>query len=262
MEMRCGVMKQPKVKRWTLAPDWGAHAPRVMAIARPRSRTFLRQNISARRRNQHARARALPRKYRAFTLIELLVVITIIVILMGLLFPAFRGVQDQAKKTQAKNDLTQIVTAVSAYYTEYGRYPTSAATDAAATYGPGGSTTENGGLFNELRATGTLTLNTRQIVFINPPDAKDQNTARSGIKNSTGGYYDPWGTEYAIALDADYDNQITPNPYGGSGGAGSSPIRQGAIAWSLGKDTKLGNNGDNVFKNASGVQSDDVISWQ
>src|SRR6202043_2158536 len=85
----------------------------------------------------------------AFTLIELLVVITIIVILMGLLFPAFRGVQDQAKKTQAKNDLTQIVTAVNAFYTEYGRYPTSAATDATATYGPGGNT--NDALFNELR---------------------------------------------------------------------------------------------------------------
>lgn len=60
---------------------------------------------------------------RGFTLIELLVVITIIVILMGLLFPAFRGVQDQAKRTQAKNDLSQIVTAVNAYYTEYGKYP-------------------------------------------------------------------------------------------------------------------------------------------
>ena len=56
------------------------------------------------------------RRSHAFTLIELLVVITIIVVLMGLLFPAFRGVQDQAKRTQAKNDLTQIVTAVNAYY--------------------------------------------------------------------------------------------------------------------------------------------------
>src|SRR5713226_5861854 len=59
----------------------------------------------------------------AFTLIELLVVITIVAILIGLLFPAFRGVQDQAKKTQAKNDLMQIVTAVNAFYTEYGKYP-------------------------------------------------------------------------------------------------------------------------------------------
>ncbi len=60
---------------------------------------------------------------RAFTLIELLVVITIIVVLMGLLFPAFRSVQDQARRTQAKNDLTQIVTAVNAFYTEYRKVP-------------------------------------------------------------------------------------------------------------------------------------------
>ena len=60
---------------------------------------------------------------RAFTLIELLVVITIIAILMGLLFPAFKGVQTQAKRTQAKNDLTQLVNGINAYYTEYGKYP-------------------------------------------------------------------------------------------------------------------------------------------
>ena len=201
-----------------------------------------------------------PTGENGFTLIELLIVIAIIVILMGLLFPAFKGVQDQAKRTQAKNDLTQIVTAVNAFYTEYGKYPTAATTDATATYGPGGSTTENGGLFTELRAT-TSALNTRQIVFISPPDAKDQNSPRSGIKSSTGGYYDPWGTEYAVALDANYDNSTT-NPYGSSGGAGVDPIQQGVIAWSLGKDTKLGNNGNNVYKTSGGVQSDDVISWQ
>src|SRR2546429_2713829 len=60
---------------------------------------------------------------RAFTLIELLVVIAIIAILVGLLFPAFKAVQNQAKQTQAKNDLTQIVNAVNAFYTEYGKYP-------------------------------------------------------------------------------------------------------------------------------------------
>jgi len=43
---------------------------------------------------------------RAFTLIELLVVIAIIIILAGRLFPALRGAQNQAKRTQAKNDLT------------------------------------------------------------------------------------------------------------------------------------------------------------
>src|SRR6266404_4619131 len=90
------------------------------------------------------------RSIQAFTLTELLVVITIIVVLLGLLFPAFQGVQNQAKKTQAKNDLAQIVTAVNAFYTEYGRYPTAATTDASATFGPGGAST-NDVLFNELR---------------------------------------------------------------------------------------------------------------
>jgi type II secretory pathway pseudopilin PulG len=170
--------------------------------------------------------------------------------LMGLLFPAFKGVQDQAKRTQAKNDLTQIVTAVNAFYTEYGKYPTTATTDATATYGPGGAITENGSLFSELRAT-TTALNTRQIVFINPPDAKDQTNPRSGIKTSTSGYYDPWGSEYAVAMDADYNNQVA-NPY--SANAGATPnLQAGVIAWSLGKDKTQGTD----FK-----ASDDVISWQ
>src|SRR6266478_6203181 len=189
-------------------------------------------------------------KEQGFTLIELLVIIAIIAALIGLAFPVFQGVLDRAKKVQAKNDLTQIVTAVNAFYTEYGRYPTTATTDATATYGPGGSTTENGSLLSELRAT-TIALNTRQIVFISPPDAKDQTNPRSGIKTSTGGYYDPWGSEYAVALDADYNNQVA-NPY--TSNAGATPnLQNGVIAWSLGKDRVQGTD----FK-----ASDDVISWQ
>src|SRR6476660_8488886 len=86
---------------------------------------------------------------RAFTLIELLVVIAIIAILIGLLFPAFKAVQNQARQTQAKNDLTQIVTAVNAFYTEYGKYPVSGTVEV--TFGPGGSPNNNEILFRELR---------------------------------------------------------------------------------------------------------------
>ncbi len=63
------------------------------------------------------------RAHGAFTLIELLVVIAIIAVLIGLSVPAYQGVQNTARKTQAKNDLVQIVTAVNAFYTEYGKYP-------------------------------------------------------------------------------------------------------------------------------------------
>src|SRR5207302_5653728 len=119
---------------------------------------------------------------RAFTLIELLVVIVIIAILMGLAFPAFQAVQNQAKKTQAKNDLVQIVSAVNAYYTEYGKYPVSTTTPDT-TYG---ATPTNEGLFNVLRSVGAAADNPRGIVFISPPDAKDANNPRGGISTAPG----------------------------------------------------------------------------
>jgi prepilin-type N-terminal cleavage/methylation domain-containing protein len=52
---------------------------------------------------------------QAFTLIELTVVILIIAILVGAIFTAGQGVIDRARKTQAKNDVTQIVTAVTLF---------------------------------------------------------------------------------------------------------------------------------------------------
>src|SRR5947209_8124683 len=193
---------------------------------------------------------------RAFTLIELLVVIAIIAILIGLLFPAFKGVQNQARQTQAKNDLTQIVNAVNAFYTDYGKYPISGTTDV--TFGPGGSPTTNETLFTELRgctaATGSCpaaaTINTRQIVFISPPDVKNAASPKSGIGTTTGTgqYFGPWGNNYTVRIDGDYNNQVT-NPYGGSGGAGSSPLQLGVIAWSLGQDQTLGTNNNGVFTN-------------
>jgi prepilin-type N-terminal cleavage/methylation domain-containing protein len=201
----------------------------------------------------------------AFTLIELLVVIVIIAVLMGLAFPVFQAVMNQARKTQARNDLTQIVTAVNAFYTEYGKYPV---------VGDDTPIASTGDLFYTLRALarGTANLNDaanpRKIVFLNVPDAKDQNSPRSGIKTSDGQWIDPWGSTYKVTIDGTYDDQI-PNPYGPAGGAGSDPIRQGVIAWSFGKNGALGGGkaASSNFANESGTagaytNSGDVISWQ
>jgi len=207
-----------------------------------------------------------PHHANAFTLIELLVVIGIIAILMGLLFPAFKAVQNQARQTQAKNDLTQIVNAVNAFYTDYGKYPISATTDT--TFGPGGNPTTNQTLLTELRgctaAAGSCpaaaTINTRQIVFMSPPDVKNSTSPRSGIGTTGGGnigqYFDPWGSNYVIRIDGDYNNQVA-NPY--TMNAGANPLALGVIALSLGAD-QLGGVGS-ADKNA-GTASDDVISWQ
>ena len=206
---------------------------------------------------------------RAFTLIELLVVMAVIIILASLLFPALRGAQEQARRTQAKNDLTQIVTAVNAFYTEYGKYPGASADDTAII--------PNNTLFDILRnmtgaAQGNVS-NPRGIIFISPPYAKDLNNPRSGIapQNVTaivggvptvtipiGSFVDPWGTPYRAAIDTGYDNQIAPNPYTANTGAGPSPLNIGVIAWSAGKDGKApDNSGTPTF-----TDSDDVVSWQ
>jgi prepilin-type N-terminal cleavage/methylation domain-containing protein len=191
------------------------------------------------------------RRSRAFTLIELIVVIAIIAILIGLLFPAFRAVQDQAKRTQAKNDLTQIVNAVNAYYTDYGKYPLM--TDDSII-------TNNAALMNVLRGL-DATNNPRQIVFISPPYVKNDTAGnrRSGVSPTDGQYYDPWGVRYVIRIDGNYDNQL-PNPY--SLNAGPATLAIGVIAWSFGTDGQSGSvPGPAADKNA-GNASDDVISWQ
>jgi prepilin-type N-terminal cleavage/methylation domain-containing protein len=194
------------------------------------------------------------RNRAGFTLIELLIVIAIIAVLAGFAFPVFQGVQDRAKKVQAKNDLTQIVTAVNAYYTEYGKYPI--ATDDTPL-----DATKSADLFYTLRAISggsanqNNAANSRQIVFLSPAEDTAKANPRGKI-GSDGRFYDPWGTAYNVAIDGTYDTDID-NPYSPDTGAGPAAIHQGVIAWCYGKDQKIGNNGDKKFTN-----SDDVISWQ
>ncbi len=218
----------------------------------------------------------------AFTLIELLVVITIIIVLMGLLFPAFRGAQDQAKRVQAKNDESQIVTAVNAYYTDYGKFPVDDSKQGYDTLlGNPGGLYDNALIFNVLRAipdsnwNSANKLNLRQVVYFNGANAKDptnpksgfatQDTTSNGSTIKTGGFVDPWGSEYLVSVDSDYDgwtmdfiaySDLTYTTR--TGGAGTWPaVSATCISSSWGKDNKWGTNGDGKFRN-----SDDVLSWQ
>ena len=201
-----------------------------------------------------------PHHAPAFTLIELLVVIAIIAILIGLLFPAFKAVQNQARQAQAKNDLTQIVNAVNAFYTEYGKYP-SVTADTIITIS---STPTHADIMCTLRAVScgantSNAVNTRQIVFIGPPDAKDQTNPRNGIKTSDNQWYDPWGTPYLMEIDGGYNNAVA-NPYTANAGAAPN-LSIGVIAWSLGIDKAGATAAASGDKN-TGTYDDDVISWQ
>ena len=213
----------------------------------------------------------------AFTLIELLVVIAIIVVLMGLLFPVVSAVREQGRKVQAKNDITQILNAVKAYYTEYGKYPVDPSTIAGTTDMSFGQHPTNGGGNNcvvidvlrnnispTLSASGTTVaaLNPRQIVFLEAPSVKDESAPKAGVSTTSsagvvGIWYDPWGTQYNLALDVNYDNQIDKLVHGYND-TNFSTINTGILLWSYGKDkVQGGKSSANVY-----AGSDDVISWQ
>ena len=214
--------------------------------------------------------RIVGRPPHAFTLIELLVVIAIIAILIGLLFPAFSAVQNQGRKTQAKNDLTQIVTAVNAFYTEYGKYPLPAGTTTDTTYGPGAGGS-NKDLFYTLRAVAlganlNNVINTRQIVYLSPKSGQrggiaTQNATINGISVVIDDFVDPWGIPYNVAIDGNYNNivrapnytDLAVNYVTATDTSGDIGVRTGVIGWSYGKDQA---------RAASFTGSDDVISWQ
>lgn len=207
-------------------------------------------------RFSHARFR------RGFSLIELLVVITVIAILLALLFPVFTGVQDQAKRVQAKNDLAQIVTAVNAFYYEYGQYPSAVQTgnDGADFFADGDNA--NNTLFDILRGNpsngNVQTYNPKAIAFFQPAIAKDLANPRSGI-GGDGRLYDPWGSCYRVRMDNNYSATVE-NPY--SGNAGFNPIQLGVIAWSIGKDLDGAKTATGGGDKKTGTFHDDVISWQ
>ncbi len=228
----------------------------------------------------------------AFTLVELLVVISIIIILAGLLFPAFGAAQERAKKVQASNDEQAIINAVKNYSTEYGKMPITSLQANAATDtvydDKDGATYVNGQLMNILLGKphddkgnygGTAyTYNPRQIVFLEVKGVKDNKAPKNGVVTDladTANYsrwYDPWGTPYCVWIDADYTNQIEnfSGVYSDNDPNGNKqlPIPTTVAVASAGKDQAFGKlsgtasgkapfAGDKQF-----LGHDDVISWR
>jgi prepilin-type N-terminal cleavage/methylation domain-containing protein len=130
-----------------------------------------------------------------FTLMELLMVMAVIGILAGILFPAATSAMNAAKKTTAKNQAVQIATAISAYETEYGRFPTNA------------SGQIDSSLVTILCTSNDAVNNPRGIIFL---EATAWKTGKGGT-NSSGAFCDPFqsNTPYSVAMDSGYSNSIS-----------------------------------------------------
>ena len=167
------------------------------------------------------------RKGGAFTLIELLVVIAIIMILAGLLYPAFTAVRETARRTKAKADVKQLDTAWRAMLSDYRSWGAAKS----------GLTEGNYDMFaakvNILQGD-----NTKGVIYMEF-DGKSTNSA--------GAFVDPWynaskapNNIYQSAL-GDLGGTITP--YTGV------TVMRDVGAWSRGKNGADGGN-------------DDVKSWE
>jgi prepilin-type N-terminal cleavage/methylation domain-containing protein len=214
-----------------------------------------------------------PRRIDAFTLIELLVVISIIAILASLAMVGMKAAFTAARKAQAKTGLSNIVTGVKGYYTDYGRYPLTADqnSDQTAVFGaPGGGTT-NDKLMNVLRCpvgwNDTENMNPRQVKYMEVPPTKDTAQPKNGISTAagtSGQYMDPWGVPYVIFLDGDYDGSINVKSCF-TKGFDAPGVPDGTVQISCGA-ASIGLKGSNTVpaKAISGPfdKSSDLVSWQ
>ncbi len=138
---------------------------------------------------------------RGFTLIELLVVIVILGILITLGSKGLRAARLSAKKAQARVEASSIETAVKAYVNRYGQLPLAEFNEDLTFALSDDSKSDS--VSEALISTLTLAagaedeLNAARVVFLEPQLGGEDGTFR-----------DPWGYQYRVALDTDYDGQL------------------------------------------------------
>ncbi|MDY0176820.1 MAG: prepilin-type N-terminal cleavage/methylation domain-containing protein [Lentisphaeria bacterium] len=144
-----------------------------------------------------------------FTLVELLIVIGIIAILAGILLPVISGAAKRADMTKAKAEITTLVNAIKQFESTYGHLPLPSHPSA---YDEKNAFTGNQYrdlilmLQAEPRTPGSSDYNYPSFNSSNP------NTRRTRfldvVGNDPGEFSDPWGNNYYIHLDHNYDGRI------------------------------------------------------
>jgi type II secretion system protein G len=143
------------------------------------------------------------RRGKGFTLIELMVVIAIILILALIAIPAYRNMQDRARKSRVQSDLRTLANALQMFFTDWNTYPVQEDADRlVADSGAGAELTGHGTINAEGKVSATGERG--PIVYIEklPIDPFDPDN---------GSYYyqsNPTGSSYVL-----YSQTSAPNEY-------------------------------------------------
>lgn len=166
-----------------------------------------------------------------FTLIELLTTITIILVIMGLIFPVYFQVKKRANKARAQSQISELEMAIKQYHTTYQILPFTITNTSDVLI----NTDVTNGYSDLMACLGGIdnNLNPRNLQFLNLDD--------------TNSFRDPWGHEYRVSLDLDYDNQVDSAKIYGH----NANLTRIIVVWSAGPDgfdaaTDTAYNDDNV----------------
>ena len=182
-----------------------------------------------------------------FTLLELLVVIAIIGILAGLMFPAITAINHQVQKSHAEHTATHLKNAISAYNTDYRKYPVDpSVTDESTPLRTGHELMDVLLGADNQKEKGAL--NPRGTVYFADRNAipMDGGKYRKGItlaNDGSGELWDPWGQLYFVRMDLDQNGRLER--------PGWDTVHSGALAstiliWSAGKDLSESEARDNI----------------
>ena len=201
--------------------------PTVAPCSRCASFSPLRRSPSFRRDLMKTCSRN-PRNSRfAFTLIELLVVIAIIAILAALLLPALAAAKKRAMVKKTQLDMTLLVSAISRYEADYGRYPVSTNVQRSASAAGGDFTFGNPLLapaqqvnnsevmailmdIETYGATGLPTVNFKHVKNPNQTKYFSASLVNDPTLPGVGPdlvYRDAWGNPFIISMDLNYDSK-------------------------------------------------------
>ncbi|MFA6563734.1 MAG: type II secretion system protein [Verrucomicrobiia bacterium] len=217
-----------------------------------------------------------------FTLVELLVVISIIVVLMGLLFPTINTVKNAANKAKAGAAIQSLCGAAKSYNNEYGKWPEPANDQDFVLVFNGLMNPQTGQKITNGQAAND---NPRAIQFMEVK-IKDVTIPGSGNQSPLA-FYDPWSMPYGYCFDngkkgsyyggpfqngqpsnlqawtdnTAYDNNV-PVPF--KDDSSSTMVIPGGFAFfSDGPDTRSGTDqSEPGSKNLTKAYEDDVRSWK
>ena len=128
--------------------------------------------------------------YKAFTLIELLVVMAVIMLLAGLLMPAFSYARTTAKRAKAKNEVWQVEVAWRSVLTDYEAWTLA-------------------GLPPSMNVNVDCTMDSAAVNYLRGGNSK--NILYIELPASATSLNDPWGTAYHFMLG---NGQVQPPNFG------------------------------------------------